>query len=476
MVSSEEIKLLSVGIDVGSSTSHLIFSKLTLSQDRSNGFQRYVVSNREIVYEGTIIDTPLIDKKTINVEELKTFFKSEFDKAGILPGDVDTGAVIVTGETAKKANANVIIEHLSEDSGKFVSATAGPNFESLLAAMGSGITSRSLDTEKTIISVDIGGGTSNCAISTNGQVVSTSCISVGGRLVAVNDELIITRIDDPARWVMDELNLNYNLGDKIDEADMIKIASKLAESLIEVVNGPATSELAKKLMMTGDLDFNYTIDEIAFSGGVSEFIYNSGNDYNDLGKYLAIELRNKFDNLKYKVIEPDNTIRATVIGAGAYSLTISGSTCYLDPNLDFPIRNIPAIRVDIDRKNLNVEHIQEEITKSFGRFDLIEGEQVIALFFDDPVRASYDHLKIFAKGVEAALPNTIQNDIPIILVFQRDIGNSVGNVIRRETSINENLLAIDEIMLQDGDWIDIGAPLISGQVFPVTVKSLVFNK
>lgn len=181
-----EIELLSVGIDVGSSTSHLAFSNLLLKRDETSPTRRFHVVSRKVVYEGEIIDTPLKDHQTIDIEQLTRFFKEEYIRAGIQQNDVKTGAVIITGETAKKQNAEAIAAALSSEAGKFVAATAGPNFESLIAAMGSGAVDRSKQTAKTILSCDIGGGTSNMAISCNGEVVSTSSIAVGGRLLALD--------------------------------------------------------------------------------------------------------------------------------------------------------------------------------------------------------------------------------------------------------------------------------------------------
>ena len=471
-----EIEILSVGVDVGTSTSHLVFSNLLLKRDEFSDSRRFFIQERNVIYEGRIINTPLLDNDRIDIEKLTDFLKEEYKRAGIDPADIQTGAVVVTGETAKKHNARQIVEALSSDAGKFVAATAGPNFESLIAAMGSGATNRSKDLNKTILSCDIGGGTSNIAISKNGEIISTSCISVGAILFGVNSEGKIWRIDEPAMKVMDHIGLNYKIGDQIPKEDIERIATKFAEVLIEVITGPASSSLAKQLMVTNDLDFPESIDEYSFSGGVAELIYGRNGNYDDIGQILA----NKINTLKFKlaspVIEPVNKIRATVIGAGAYSLSISGSSGFMDDKLSFPIKNVPVIRVDIERSKLSVEHVVSQINISFQRFDINEGEEIVALYFKDPVRASYPKLELFAKSIEAALTNSIENKIPIILIFEKDIACSVGNVIRRETGLKTNLLSLDELILEEGDWIDIGEPLVSGQVFPVTVKSLVFNR
>ena len=471
-----EIEILSVGVDVGSATSHLVFSNLLLKRDERSDSRRFQIQERNIIYEGRIINTPLLDDDTIDIDKLTDFLKEEYKRAKIDSADIQTGAVVVTGETAKKHNAKQIVEALSNDAGKFVAATAGPNFESLIAAMGSGATNRSKDLNKTILSCDIGGGTSNIAISKNGEIISTSCISVGAILFGVNSEGKIWRIDEPASKVMEHIGLNYKIGDQIPKEDIERIATKFAEVLIEVITGPATSSLAKQLMVTNDLDFPERIDEYSFSGGVAELIYGRNGNYDDIGQILADKIKSLTFRLVSPVIEPVNKIRATVIGAGAYSLSISGSSGFMDDKLTFPIKNVPVIRVDVERSRLSVEHVVSQINISFQRYDLNEGEEIVALYFKDPVRASYPKLELFAKSIEAALANSIEKKIPIILIFEKDIACSVGNVIRRETGLKTNLLSLDELLLEEGDWIDIGEPLVAGQVFPVTVKSLVFNR
>ncbi|MGD9281088.1 MAG: ethanolamine ammonia-lyase reactivating factor EutA [Desulfobacterales bacterium] len=469
------IEILSVGVDVGSSTSHLVFSKLVLIKDEHSVTQRFNIEERDIIYEGSIINTPFLDDNTIDIDRLTDFFKKEYQHAEIDPADIQTGAVIITGESARKHNAKQIAEALSNDAGKFVAATAGPNFESLIAAMGSGAAARSKDQKKTILSCDIGGGTSNIALTKNGEILSTSCISVGGRVLGVNAEGTIWRIDKPALKVMQHLGLNYKVGDQISKKDSQKIAGTLAQALFEVIRGPAKSALARELMLTDDLVFPARIDEYSFSGGVAELMYGGVNNYDDIGQILADQINSLTPELSAAVIEPDNKIRATVIGAGAYSLSISGSSGFMDDKIAFPIRNVPVIRVDVDRSKLSVEHIISQINLSFQKFDVEEGKDIIALYFRDPVMASYPQLELFARSIEGALTNSIQNKIPIILIFDTDIACGVGNVIRRETDLKTNLLSLDELNLKEGDWIDIGEPLVAGQVFPVTVKSLVFH-
>jgi ethanolamine utilization protein EutA len=228
-------------------------------------------------------------------------------------------------------------------------------------------------------------------------------------------------------------------------------------------------------MLTTDLNFPSRIDEYTFSGGVAELMYGGLNNFNDIGQILADNIKSLAQKLPSPVIELPNKIRATVIGTGAYSLSISGCSGFRDDQISFPIRNVPVMRVDVDHSKLSIEHVISKIKASFQRFDLHEGEEIIALYFKDPVRVSYPQLELFAHSIEAGLANTTKNKLPVILIFETDIACSVGNVIRRETDLKTNLLTLDELKLKEGDWIDIGEPLVDGQVFPVTVKSLVFH-
>ncbi|MHA1585215.1 MAG: ethanolamine ammonia-lyase reactivating factor EutA [Promethearchaeota archaeon] len=478
--------ILSVGVDVGSSTSHLIFSRLTLNREFSfiNVTNRFNVVNRKIIYEGEIIFTPLLDKNTIDTERLIEFFENEYKKAKITPEMVDTGAVIVTGESAKKENARDIVRRLSSKSGKFVSASAGPNFESMLGIMGSGIVDESIRQHQTIMNVDIGGGTSNIAIASNGNVSSTSCINIGGRLLGINKDFKIWRIDEPTELILKELGLNYQLGDIISEEDVLKITKEYAKSLLEVMQGPATSPIAKLLMMTDDIEINKPVDKYSFSGGVAEMIYNISdsqnmNPYNDIGKYLAIEIKNLIEEYHLPIIEPKNKIRATVIGAGAFSLSVSGSTCYYDDSIKFPLENIPIVPIELDYNKFFLDgyqnYFKKMIDQALQNFNLVEGVDEFAIYLKEHV--NQPSIVQLAQSIEKSFPNSMRGNKLIIIVLGEDGGKVLGLTIKRETLIKKNLLCLDELELKAGDWIDIGVPLNSGpkKAFPITKKSLVFN-
>ena len=176
--------LLSIGLDVGTTTTQMIVSRLTVENQASSfSVPKMQITQRQILYKGAVHFTPLLDRDRVDGAALQQLIREEYEKAGITPRQVDTGAVIVTGETSRKENARTVLEALAEQAGDFVVATAGPHLESVLAAKGAGATQYSEETGKTVLHMDIGGGTANLAWIEQGKIVRTGCLNVGGRLL-----------------------------------------------------------------------------------------------------------------------------------------------------------------------------------------------------------------------------------------------------------------------------------------------------
>jgi ethanolamine utilization protein EutA len=473
----------SVGIDVGTSTSHLVFSELVLKKDPASKTEKFYVAERNIKYRVDIIFTPLLPTNEIDIDRLLPALLSEYQKANIDPTTIDSGAVIITGESAKRNNAEKIVQFLAKEAelGNFVASTAGPNFESMISAYGSGAVTFSATHGKKIIHSDVGGGTSNIAVIDSGIITATACINVGGRLLAFNQADEIVRLEPAGKLVLDDCHLSQSIGDKLTEKQKIAISQKLASSLLEVIEGENLSNLTQELMMTDNLprDSFSNNPAVSFSGGVAEYIYQkSEKEFNDLGKHLGIQIRSLLDRNTFERIETPEKIRATVIGASGHTLNVSGSTTFISKDrskIDFPIRNLPVVLPQINRHQLSINYVAEQIQNSLKRMDIIEGEDNFVLAFIDPVRPVYDKLSTFSKGIVKGLPRSVQNDKPIFMLFHTDIGNSVGNVMKRETNISNEILSLDEISVKEGDFIDCGKPLFEDRVFPIVIKSLIFG-
>ncbi len=300
---------------------------------------------------------------------------------------------------------------------------------------------------------------------------------MGGRLLRADKDFKIWRIDGPTEIVMKELGMAYQLGDIIPEEDVKKISYIYASALLEVMQGPATTKIAKNLMMTDDMDFSIPIDQFSFSGGVAEMIYGDiPNNFDDIGHYLARNIIKIVKEKGLEIIEPENKIRATVIGAGSFSLSISGSTCYYDEDIALPMENIPVVPINIslDEIRREIKDMKSEITLALRNYDMQEGEDKYALYFKDPMIGS--DISLFAKSLEQALPNSIEKNKLILIILGSDGGKILGLTLKKETSIKSTLFCLDELELNAGDWIDIGQALQDTQAFPITVKSLIFNK
>ncbi len=476
IVKTKRKELTSVGIDIGSSTSHVVFSKIVLEKDEQSKTEKFEIKERKILHSGPIHLTPFKDSRNVDFDALRNLLLNDYRNAGLRITDIDTGAVIITGETAKKENAEWIVSALAGEAGKFVAATAGPNFESVLSAYGSGAVARSADTGETIMNVDIGGGSSNIAICKEGRVIATTAINVGGRLVASDDSGTIIRLEETGKKLGELLGIELELGQTLDDVHSKMLANALAGALIECIQGKQSSRITSMLMMAKPLEVDENVDCLTFSGGVAEYIYKvEERHFNDLGVFLADSVREKSVTLKLPIGKPDHRIRATVIGAGNFSLQVSGSTTFLSAGLKYPLRNLPVVVPYIKSREASSKDVQKSIELAISKFDLQEGVDPLILTFNDSVRPSYENLKQFAIVVVQALPNTIKNQSPIFMCFDADIGNSVGNVMKRETGVTNEILSIDEIHVKEGDFLDIGEPIIEDVVVPVVIKTLVFD-
>ena len=478
---SERISLTSVGIDIGSSTSHLIFSRLILRRQGIALSSRFVVVSREIVYESPIMLTPYVDKTTIDTQELDAFIHEAYRQSGLTPQAIDTGAVIVTGEAAKKKNAEAISALFSAQAGKFVCATAGHNLEALLAAYGSGAVRMTKEEpgNPTVMNVDVGGGTSKISIVRAGDVIDTAALEVGARLVAMDDQGKINRLEDAGMKIGTAAGVSLSLERTLNEAEKDAMASVLCNCLFEVLERRPLSALTRSLMLTPEVSFREPIDVITFSGGVSEYVYGyEKRNLGDLGNELGSKVRERAQalpgNMVFKM--PDVRIRATVIGASQYTVQVSGNTIFLSHPEVLPLRNLQVITPHIEqRETINAADIEAAIAKALQRFDMQDAERAAALAIHWEIGPSYPLIRTLAEGVAGAMREHVDQGHPLVLVFDADIAKLVGNILDKEIMPGIGIISIDGIDLRDFDFIDIGEELPDAKAVPVVIKSLIFR-
>jgi ethanolamine utilization protein EutA len=469
--------LHSVGIDIGSSTSHLTFSKLYLERQGMEMSSRFVTVRRDVLYRSPILLTPYVDIETIDVEGLSAFVLESYHHAELGPSDIHTGAVICTGEAVKKRNSEAITRMFSHMGGKFVCATAGPRLEAILAANGSGSVAKSRD-GKTVMNIDLGGGTTKVTVSRNGTILETGAINVGARLMAWDhDTGRLNRIENVGRHIARTVGIEPEIGQTLSLEQQRLFSHTLVDLLLRYVRRETSSDLAASLLITGPIEFDGKVDEIVFSGGVGEYIYNHDKvDYGDFGPQVAIELQRRFSDLPAPVVEGTESIRATVIGASQYTVQVSSSTIFLSDPKILPLRDYQVVVPRFAGTDSNPQSVARAITDAMARYDLLDEDtrHPVALYLEWPLETSYASLSLLASGIVHALtPHSDGN--PWVLIFEGDIGGLVGAIIKEDMDVPNEVVAVDEVEVTDLDFVDVGQPLGNRSAVPVVVKSLIFE-
>ncbi len=474
--------ILSVGIDIGTTTTSMIVSRLGISNTAAAyRVPEISITTKEIVYRSPLYLTPQKTRELLDGEAIRSIIETEYRNAGIRPEDVDTGAVIITGESSLKENAQIIIDTLSTLAGEFVVATAGPDLESILSGRGSGAESFSKKYGCVAANLDIGGGTTNVSVFNCGNLEAQTCIDVGGR---------IGKYDESGRWtyVSPRLNdlgalrgLHWNEGDRVTDEDLKQIGSLLAEAILDSIatthtdlTRTSTTNSSKPIRVTDPIQY------VSFSGGVADCYYKEERNlraYLDLGPTIAQGLHEKVTLIEqqggFRVVEPKETIRATVVGAGTYMTEVSGSTISYTEDL-FPIKNLPMFLPSEQAEDLLYTGNSSMLIEELRWYMEQAGIEQVGLCVRGKERTTYEELKHLAATLLETDRAVLDRSKPLILICEKDLAKALGQVMRRQAS-DRTIICLDCIRINSGDYIDIGKPVMDGVALPVVVKTLIFS-
>lgn len=454
--------LRSVGLDVGTTSTQMLLSELTI-ENRASSFAvpDMEITRREILYQSPVHFTPLSDPTHIDAAALKDLVAREYAAAGISPAQVDSGAVIITGETARKDNARAVLDALSEFAGDFVVSVAGPDLESILAARGAGAVEDSAETGRTVLHMDIGGGTSNLAWITDGRIQAVSCLDVGGRLVRVDDRKRICYLS-PVLSGLTELRV----GDPVDEARLMPLARTLTHALEAAAGLRDAPELTARLATPGATPLWQTPPEgavLSFSGGVADCIAArpDWDAFGDMGPVLGRAIaESALCRGEFRL--PGQAIRATVIGAGCHSAQLSGSTVFVR-SAPLPMKNLPAVRLSPGEQTLPIEALASCIRRKIGD----QSPAVLSLpGFPAP---DYGRIRQLAQAIAQGFG---QN--PVLVCLEQDMAKALGQALALLLPPDRCCLCIDRIRLEEGAILDVGEPV--GPALPVVVKTLILSR
>ena len=479
---ADKTAILSVGIDVGTSTTQVVFSKLQM--DNAGGYfsvPRVAIVDKEVVYKSEVYMTPLKTDVLIDTDALRDIVAAEFRKAGYRPEDTDSGAVIITGESARKENSDAVLKSLSDFAGDFVVSAAGPDMESLIAGKGSGAWQYSMDHHCRVANLDIGGGTTNVVLFEDGETLARGCLDIGGRLICMNPQGIITKVSPAAAVMAQAAGVSVSVGDRCDELKLTAVTRQMAAALNAYL-GVGTKDIdaiLRQIKTPGSSDFPVPekVQAVFFSGGVADLIYHESADtwaYGDIGVLLGRAIRESRLFTDFQKMEPGETIRATVVGAGTYTTTISGSTITYSDDI-FPLKNIPVIKLDEELQEAcfagETEPVIRRIQWVLGQND----EEHFILAMPGKRNPGYTEMKRAAASIRQIMDRVQPPGEPILLVIESDIAKAMGQMIRQQPDLKRQVVAIDSIHVEDSEYVDMGKPMMNGMVIPVVVKTLIFG-
>jgi ethanolamine utilization protein EutA len=471
----DNLQFTTVGIDIGSSTSHLLFAKLGLQRRSQALSSRFFVTSREIVWRSPILLTPFLSNGLIDAGALGKFINHCYREAGFEPAAIDSGAVILTGEAIKRPNARAIDELFAAQAGKFVCASAGHKLEARLAAQGSGAVALSKNRGICVLHVDIGGGTTKLALIDRGNVIGLAAFAVGGRLLAVDESGTWTRIDRSARLVADDLALEISPERLADETIRRRIVQRLAAAAVDIILAAPLDPLARSLLLTEPLPRDIAPAALTLSGGVAEYMFgHEVRDFGDIAKALAAELAAQLSGRSgLPLIDPGQRIRATAIGASQFTVQVSGKTIYLPDPYVLPARNIPVVHITLESGRIDRQKISGDLRRGLDELvlDDLPGVAIAFSWTGDP-----EHARLSAAGdaILAAL-RSMQHKIKLLVIaVDGDVGKTMGRLVHRELHWPGKLVCIDGMELHDFDYIDLGELIAPPGVVPVVIKSLLF--
>lgn len=455
--------IMSAGIDIGTSTTKMVLSELEIENTAGFGsVPRIEITSKRIVHRSQVYRTPLLDSERIDMLAIHELILQEYDAANIAPEHIQTGAILITGETATKKNASEVIHTLADIAGDFLVATAGADLEGVLAAKGSGAYLYSaVHPSKVVANIDIGGGTANIAVMQNKQLLGTCTLHIGGRLVEFSPNGL--QVAPPIKRWLAEKGLTENTS--FTELLLAEMVDVLKQALTRTIH-------AYHPLLLGHVpNWTQQVDTLIFSGGVSQFFRSECDWQQDIGEMIANVIQASELFTAFTIAEPEETVAATVIGTSTQTTEVSGATIHLVAN-DLPLKNCPLVTIDCQKQLTSIEEDVRRAVLRANELYCLQEERVAWYVKNIPYLSFRDVEYVADVFISVFREVCLQG--PCIFIFEEDYGKVFGQTFLRK-SPQLSVLSIDQIAVEQGDYIDIGRKLTSG-VVPIVVKTLAFHR
>lgn len=457
-----------VGIDIGTSTTSLIIATLTV-ENTASGFSlpHLTISDKQITYRSPVIFTPLIDQVRIDEHRIRQFVAEQYQLAHVDPSQFKIGAIIMTGETARKINADKVLHALSAYAGRFVCATAGPGLESLIAAKSAARSLLTATNPQPVINIDIGGGTSNLAYFAGGHCQDTACFDIGGRLIRLDASQRITYLAPKLKPLIDRVQPTLQLGQPTTVAELMPVIQAMTHVLERAVGIDAVAPEFEHFITDKALTPVPAPTTLTFSGGVADCLTTKlPTDpfrYGDVGPLLGYAVRHSRLFNERRVHQADETIQATVVGAGSQTMMLSGSTISYTPET-LPLQNLPVIKAPATNDAATA------IATQLARYP----NDVVALALPT-IPLTFAALQHWSQVILTGMAASLARHAPLVVIMQANAAKALGNSLRSQLPPNYPLVCLDNVSATTDDYLDIGLPVAGGQTVPVIVKTLIFN-
>jgi ethanolamine utilization protein EutA len=271
-------------------------------------------------------------------------------------------------------------------------------------------------------------------------------MNVGGRLLKFDETGIVTYVSPVLEGIC-----FLKTGEKAEAEQVGAVAEILVQALEMAAGLREKTKLLERLWTResgepwGKMPENVTL---SFSGGVADCIEKDVPwlIYGDMGPVLGQAIQ-KSRLCQGEYVLGEETIRATVIGAGCHSTQLSGSTVFYQ-NVDFPLQNVPVIA--------SAEELERQETAAM-------------LALAGQTAPTYGEIKRLAGEIAEGFAGK-----PVYVCMEQDMAKALGQALALRLGKDRPVLCIDRVKLDEGSYLDVGAPV--GPALPVVVKTLVLGR
>ena len=470
------VKVTSMGVHIGSATTHLGISRLFLRKGGKNLSSKSVVKTKEVFFESPVISTPFRDDGQIDGPQLKAFLERSYDEARLVAHLIETGVVVVSGRASEPQNRSVVEEVLGQEKNRFLFISESLHLQAMLAALGAGAVEKSGNEKKKVLNVDLGADGVRLAWVANGSFENFYFSTAGAKVLDIDEHGILRHISETGQSIAAQLGLKLQVGKPVSRSEKQAVGRLLAETLLDYLEGEEFSEEGKILFPSTPPSLD-KVDFVQFSGGVAEFVYGyESQPGTDVGFDWGTAIRKRAPRLGVKmgVLTPSNRVRATPVGLALYSTHLPSGSLFCSHGHVHGLKNLMVVAPKFQPGLKDAVEAQKSIEGVLSRFELHNGSnQPFALSMDFVEGQDSDEAVVV--GLSSALGHMWNHDSPMVLVGESDAPCRIAREMAARNPDNDgSFIGLSGLHTHDMDFIEVKDAAHDAEV-PVVVRSLVFR-